>query len=144
MKKFIIIALIVVIFGYIVYQNGSLWLLRILSLTTGSGPQIPSISNSSGPMPPYKDGTFTGNSDNAFYGNVQVKVIILGGKITDVQFLQHPSDATRSIAINTLAMPNLRQEVIQAQNAQVDIVSGATDTSDAFIQSLSSALNQAK
>ena len=41
-------------------------------------------------------------------------------------------------------MPNLKQEAITAQNAQVDIVSGATDTSNAFMQSLSSALSQAK
>lgn len=41
-------------------------------------------------------------------------------------------------------MPNLRQEAIQAQSADVNIVSGATDSSNAFIQSLSSAFSQAK
>ncbi len=144
MKKIITFVLILVIVAYIIYQNGSSWLLYALTLTTGKGSQVPVFSSSSGPKPPYKDGTFTGNSEDAFYGNVQVKTVISGGKIIDVQFLQYPHEAARSLAINTLAMPNLKQEAITAQNAQVDIVSGATDTSNAFMQSLSSALSQAK
>jgi uncharacterized protein with FMN-binding domain len=144
MKKIVTIAVVLIIAAYIIYQNGSSWLLYILTYTTGKGSQVPVFSASSSPKPPYKDGAFTGNSEGAYYGNVQVKAIISGGKITDVQFLQHPHDAARSLAINTLAMPNLTQEAIRAQNAQVDIVSGATDTSNAFMQSLSSALAQAK
>jgi len=144
MKKIVTLAFIVVFAAYIIYQNGSSWLLYILTYTTGKGSQVPTLSSSSDPKPPYKDGTFTGNSTDAYYGNIQVKAIISGGKITDVQFLQYPHDATRSLAINTLAMPNLKQEAIQAQNAHVDVVSGATDTSNSFMQSLSSALTQAK
>jgi len=144
MKKIITFTVILITAAYIIYQNGSSWLLYILTYTTGKGSQIPVFSGSSSPKPPYKDGTFTGNSEDAYYGNVQVKAVISGGKITDVQFLQHPHDAARSLAINTLAMPNLTQEAIQAQTAHVDIVSGATDTSNAFMQSLSSALTQAK
>lgn len=92
----------------------------------------------------YKDGSYTGSVADAFYGNIQVKAVISGGKITDVQFLQYPSDRNTSIEINTQAMPYLKQEAIAAQNAQVDIVSGATDSSQAFRQSLQSALDQAK
>ena len=144
MKKFITVAIIVIIAAYIIYQNSSSWLLYILTYTTGKGSQVPLFSSSSGPKPPYKDGTFTGNLEDAYYGNVQVKAVISNGKITDVQFLAYPHDAARSLAINTLAMPNLRQEAIQAQSASVDVVSGATDTSNAFMQSLASALIQAK
>ena len=144
MKKIITFVLILIIAGYIIYQNGSSWLLYILTYTTGKGSQVPIFSGSSSPKPPYKDGTFTGGSEDAYYGNVQVKAVISGGKITDVQFIQHPQNAARSVAINTLAMPNLTQEAIQTQDAQVDVVSGATDTSNAFMQSLSSALTQAK
>jgi uncharacterized protein with FMN-binding domain len=143
MKKIVTIAFIVIILSYIIYQNGSSWILKILAITSGYGAHTQSHS-SSGPMPPYKDGTYTGNSEDAFYGNIQVKAIISSEKITDVQFLQYPNNAARSLAINTLAMPNLKQEAIQAQDAHVDIVSGATDTSNAFMQSLSSALTQAK
>ena len=144
MKKIITIAFIIAILGYIFYQNGSSWLLYILTFTTGKGSHTPTLSNSSGPNPLYKDGIYTGNSEDAYYGNIQVKAIISNKKITDVQFLQYPNNAARSLAINTLAMPNLKQEAIQAQDAHVDIVSGATDTSNAFMQSLSSALTQAK
>lgn len=91
----------------------------------------------------YKNGTYTGSVADAFYGNVQVKVIISGGKISDVQFLQYPNDRGHSIELNQYATPILRTEAIQAQSANVDIVSGATDTSYAFQQSLQSALSQA-
>ncbi len=92
----------------------------------------------------YKDGTFTGSVEDAFYGNVQVQATIQNGKIIDVQFLQYPNDRGTSIMINGQAMPYLKSEAIQAQNAQVNIVSGATDTSQAFIASLTNALAQAK
>ncbi len=100
------------------------------------------------PVPPpkigrYKDGEYIGNSADAVYGNIQVKAIIQGGNITDVQFLQYPNDRRTSVEINQQAMPYLKTEAIQVQNAQVDIVSGATDSSLAFRDSLSSALAQA-
>lgn len=91
----------------------------------------------------YKDGTYTGSVADAFYGNVQVQVTVSGGSVSDVQFLQYPSDRSTSRFINSQAMPLLTQEAIQAQSAQVDGVSGATATSGAFIQSLQSALSQA-
>ena len=75
---------------------------------------------------------------------VQVKVVIQNGKITGVQFLQYPNERSRSVEINSYADPILVNEAIQAQSAKVDIVSGATDTSQAFIQSLSNALSQAQ
>jgi len=92
----------------------------------------------------YKDGRYTGVAADAYYGYIQVLAVISGGKLTDVQFLQHPSDRSTSVEINSQAMPYLKQEALQAQSANVNIVSGATDSSQAFIQSLSSALNSAK
>lgn len=96
------------------------------------------------PTASYKDGAYTGDIANAYYGNVQVEAVITGGKITAVQFLQYPNDNPNSQYINSQATPYLKQEAIQAQNANVNIVTGATLTSQAFIESLSSALNQAK
>lgn len=92
----------------------------------------------------YADGSYTGNAADAYYGLIQVKAIIRNGKITDVQFLQYPNDRDTSRYINGQAMPLLTQEAIQSQNANVDGVSGATDTSQAFEQSLASALALAK
>ncbi|MFN8494580.1 MAG: FMN-binding protein [Caldilineaceae bacterium] len=92
----------------------------------------------------YKDGTYTGPETNAFYGTVQVEAIIQNGKITDVEFLDYPQDRRTSARINSWAVPALQSEAIQAQSASVDIVSGATLTSRAFIQSLQAALDAAK
>jgi uncharacterized protein with FMN-binding domain len=92
----------------------------------------------------YKDGSYTGSVADAQWGYIQVKAIISNGKITDVQFLQYPNERNRSIMINNYADPQLTSEAIAAQSANVDIVTGATDTSQAFIQSLSDALSQAK
>jgi len=92
----------------------------------------------------FKDGTYTGISADATYGNIQVKAIISGGKITDVQFLDSPHSRDYSVQVNAMAKPLLRQEAIQTQSAKVNGVSGATFSSRAFIQSLTSALAQAK
>ena len=92
----------------------------------------------------YKNGTYTGSVQDAFYGNVQVQAVISGGQITDVIFLQYPNDNNTSRNINSQAMPLLKQEAIQAQSANVSGVSGASATSPAFKQSLADALSQAK
>lgn len=94
-------------------------------------------------MGKYKNGTYTGSVADAFYGNLQVRVTISSGNITDVQFLQYPSDRSTSVYINSQAMPLLKQEAIQAQGANVSGVSGASASSQAFVQSLQSALSQA-
>ncbi len=91
----------------------------------------------------YQDGTYTGSSANAEWGNVKVQAVIANGQISDVRFLEHPDHRSRSQSINAHAMPILTSEAISSQQAEVDIVTGATDTSDAFIQSLASALKQA-
>ena len=110
------------------------------SLNTSSS----SASNPPSTSTTYNDGTFTGDSENAFYGNVQVAAIISGGKITAVNFLQSPNENPNSIYINQQAIPALKQEAIKAQSPNVDIVTGATLTSQAFIQSLSNALTKAQ
>lgn len=97
--------------------------------------------NSSGS---YKDGTYIGKNSDAYYGYIQVKATISSGKLTSVDFLDYPQDRRNSIAINRYAMPLLEEQALQAQSAKLDGVSGATDTSIAFIESLSDALTQAE
>ncbi len=92
----------------------------------------------------YKDGTYTGQSVDVNWGLVQVQTTIQGGKIANVQFLQYPNERNTSVRINSFAVQQLEQEAIQAQSANVDIVTGATLTSEGFQQSLQDALNQAK
>ncbi|WP_427892765.1 FMN-binding protein [Kribbella sp. GL6] len=76
------------------------------------------------------------------YGPVQVEVSVSGGKITRAHTLQHPTGG-RSDHINSYAVPQLNQETMTAQNANIDTVSGATFTSGGYRQSLQSALDAA-
>ncbi len=75
---------------------------------------------------------------------MQVQATIQGGKITNVQFVQYPNERNTSVRINSVAVPELQQEAIQAQSANVNIITGATLTSDGFQQSLQTALAQAQ
>jgi len=89
------------------------------------------------------DGNYQGPLADAYYGDVQVQAIVQNGQIASVRVLKYPADRNTSRYINSQALPILEQEVIQAQSGQVDIVSGATLTSEAFMQSLNGALQNA-
>ena len=91
----------------------------------------------------FADGTFTGNSTGTRFGNVQVQVIISGGRIRDVTALHLTDNDSRSVSISNRAAPILRTEVLSAQSANIQNVSGATYTSNAYRTSLQSALDLA-
>ena len=76
------------------------------------------------------------------FGDVQVRLIETAGKVTDVKALQLPFDRRRSNEISQYCEPILHDEALQAQSAQIDTVSGATYTSDAYRTSLQSALDR--
>ena len=88
-------------------------------------------------------GTLTGAAVQIPFGTVQVQITMQNGQVTDVQALQLPTDNPHSSAISDYAAPQLRSEVLQAQSAQVNTISGATYTSEGYLQSLQSALDQA-
>jgi hypothetical protein len=77
------------------------------------------------------------------WGPVQVQVHIGGGKITDVTALRVPAGNNRDAEINAYAVPQLRTEALAAQSAQIDVVSGATVTSEGYMESLQAALDSA-
>ncbi|WP_329555868.1 FMN-binding protein [Streptomyces sp. NBC_00696] len=87
--------------------------------------------------------TVTGETAQTRWGPVQVKITLTNGRITDVSAVQSPSDNPRDQEINSYALPELRREVLAAQSAKIDTVSGATYTSDGYRQSLQSALDSA-
>jgi uncharacterized protein with FMN-binding domain len=87
--------------------------------------------------------TVTGDVASTRWGPVQVELTIADGKITDAQVTQYPNGNGRDQQINSYALPILVQETIQAQSAQIDMVSGATVTSEGYLTSLQSALDQA-
>jgi uncharacterized protein with FMN-binding domain len=78
------------------------------------------------------------------YGPVQIQVQVTDGAISDVAVIEYPDGDGKSVRINARALPTLRSEVLTAQSAAVDTVSGATYTSDAYTQSLQSAIDQAR
>jgi len=92
---------------------------------------------------PANSGTFSGTTIDTRYGPVQVRIVVAGQKVVDVQPMQLPRDRARSAFISQYSAPILRSEAITAQTARIDIVSGATYTSIAYGRSLDSALKLA-
>ncbi|MDP9303557.1 MAG: FMN-binding protein [Actinomycetota bacterium] len=90
------------------------------------------------------------------WGSLQVTIVVrktttitgtkkkVTRKITAVSVPTYPNHTDRSIYINQTALPILKAEALRAQSANVNMVSGATDSSDAFAQSLQSAILKAK
>ena len=77
------------------------------------------------------------------FGNVQVQITVQGGKITASDVLQVPWNDRHDQMINSQAVPVYNEETVDAQSAQIDVVSGATYTWEGYTQSLQSAIDQA-
>ncbi|MCW2527972.1 MAG: putative FMN-binding protein [Pseudonocardiales bacterium] len=109
---------------------------------TGQSTTTPSSSPST-PAVTATAKTYNGSAAQTRYGTVQVAVTITGGKITNVAFVQLTSHDGRSADINSQAAPLLLRETLSAQSSNIDTISGATYTSEGYLQSLQSALDQA-
>ncbi|WP_377641702.1 FMN-binding protein [Oryzobacter terrae] len=88
-------------------------------------------------------GTYTGDAVGTRYGDVQVEITVTDGKVTASRVVQVPWNDHKDQEINTYAVPILNEEAVAAQSADIDMVSGATYTSEGYIGSLQSALDQA-
>lgn len=117
----------------------------------GTGASGPSSSAAAGPSSSSTGSssssaatkTVTGASVDTRWGPVQVKITVSGGKITNATAVVYPQNNSRDQEINAVAIPTLQQESVGRNNANIDMVSGATYTSQGFIGSLQDALNQA-
>jgi uncharacterized protein with FMN-binding domain len=78
------------------------------------------------------------------YGDVQVRIVVTGGRLTDVTALRLTDSSGRSVSISAYAAPILRREALAAGSAHIDSVSGASYTSQGYIASLQSALDAAR
>jgi uncharacterized protein with FMN-binding domain len=87
--------------------------------------------------------SYTGSVAQTRWGPVQVKINVQGGKLTKVTILQHSSGNSRDAKINDNALPILINESLKVQSANIDMVSGATVTSDGYVRSLQAALDEA-
>ncbi|WP_411152701.1 FMN-binding protein [Streptomyces sp. A30] len=121
-----------------------------LPALVGAPPRSPLASSSSPPTPgstpsgkPSGTGTYTGDPIDTQYGTVQVAATLTSGKLTAVRVLQAPDQNGRDQQIASYALPRLTQEALGAQSAHIDAVSGASYTSQGYMQSLQSALDQA-
>ena len=156
MKKYLSSLLLIVIFSaYATYRRMAELVVpadppsRPTQTASDAPPTVPKrqVRNPSIKKPPrgrFRDGIFVGQSADAYYGNVQVQISVQYGTIVDVQLLDNPKNTDTSIRINRRAIPLLAQEAISQQDAPVHVVSGATETSQAFNESLAAAIAQAK
>lgn len=116
--------------------------------TAAADPTAPAAAEepaaTTSPTTGYRDGVVDGPAVQIRWGNVQVRVTISGGAITDVTALQLPTDDPHSSEISQRAAPVLRSAALAAQGAEIDVLSGATYTSLAYAQSLQAALDSAR
>jgi uncharacterized protein with FMN-binding domain len=111
--------------------------------STSSSGTSSSGTSSSGSSSSGTSSTFTGDSADTRWGPVQVEITVADATITDVAVVDYPSGNGKDQQINARALPVLVQETLDAQSADIDMVSGATVTSDGYVESLQSALDQA-
>ena len=88
-------------------------------------------------------GTYAGAVVQTRFGSVQVQITVKAGAITDVTALQLTDDDRKSVQISNRAAPLLRTKVLAAQSADVQTISGATVTSNAYLTSLQAAIDAA-
>lgn len=88
-------------------------------------------------------GTYTGTAVQTRFGAVQVQITVKAGAITDVTALRLTDEDRKSVQISNRAAPLLRAAVLKAQSADVQTISGATVTSDAYLTSLQAAIDAA-
>lgn len=115
----------------------------VFSSGTSSSGTSTSGGAASGGADPNAGSTVTGTVAQTRWGPVQVELTVSGGAITQVSVLQYPDSNGRDRQINSYALPILVQGTMDAQGANVDMVSGATVTSRGYLESLQSALDQA-
>lgn len=112
---------------------------------SSSSPSVvpPAPTPSTSTSPSAAKASYTGEVADTRWGPVQVTITVADGTITDVTVPQSPTGNPRDIEINDQALPILIQETLDSQSAHIDMVSGATVTSDGYLQSLQSALDKA-
>jgi len=112
--------------------------------TTVAGTTVAGTTASNAPATAAALTAYNGSVVDTRYGPVQVQVQITDGAVSEVAVVEYPDGDGKSVRINAQALPTLRTEALTAQTADIDTVSGATYTSDAYRQSLQSAIDQAR
>jgi uncharacterized protein with FMN-binding domain len=132
------VTVVVLLFGYRTSLAGPLPTTQA-TVAAAPSPTGSSTGSSSGSSAR----TVTGTVAQTQWGPVQVQVTVEDGKLTDVSVPEYPDGNPRDQQINAYALPILVQETLDAQSADIDMVSGATVTSDGYRRSLQAALDEA-
>ncbi|MCC6495874.1 MAG: FMN-binding protein [Propionibacteriaceae bacterium] len=111
--------------------------------TTTTSPGVTPTGSASTATSAGGDGTYTGEAVQTRYGAVQVQITVQDGRITASEAIQYPNQDHHDQQINAYAVPILNAEVVAAQSAAIDAVSGATVTSEGYLESLQSAIDAA-
>lgn len=114
----------------------------VQALTAGNAAQTGTTTGTTTGTAGAATRTLIGAVAQTRWGPVQVSVVLTGGSVTQVQVLQSPSGNGRDAEIGAYALPLLKAQTLQLQSADVDVVSGATYTSEGYRTSLQSALDQ--
>jgi uncharacterized protein with FMN-binding domain len=107
---------------------------------TSSGTSTGAPSDASGAT----STTVNGDAVGTRYGPVQVQIVVRGGDIVSAEAITYPTQDRRDLEINSWAVPQLNAEASSSQDGSIDTVSGATVTSQGYIGSLQSAIDQAR
>ena len=113
------------------------------SSAAGTGAVTQAPAPAPAPVVASKDGSYTGSVVQTQFRTGQVQAVISGGKLSDVVALKLTDRGNYSVQLSNQAAPMLRQEVLAAQSAHVNSIGGATYTSQGYLGSLQSALDQA-
>jgi uncharacterized protein with FMN-binding domain len=134
------VTIVVLLFGYHTSTNKTSSAATVPSTSGQTTTTSPNASSGSGSS---DIKTYTGSVAQTRWGPVQVKITVQSGKITKVTVLQQPNGNPKDAEINSYALPILINETTQTQSADIDMVSGATVTSQGYVQSLQAALDEA-
>jgi uncharacterized protein with FMN-binding domain len=145
------VTIVVLLFGYHTSTNSTATPPTTASTSQPSSsspsPSPPSPSPPSSPSssssPASNSETFKGSVAPTRWGPVQVQITTKDGKVTAVDVIEYPTQNPRDVEINDQALPVLVAETLEAQSAEIDMVSGATVTSEGYLQSLQAALDEA-
>jgi uncharacterized protein with FMN-binding domain len=130
------LTVVVLLFGYHTSTSSA--------LSASDNTVLPALSGGtvSGGTASASGDTVTGPSVDTRWGPVQVQITVDGGTVTDVTVVDYPDGNGKDREINARALPELIQETLDAQSGDIDMVSGATVTSEGYVESLQGALDQ--
>jgi len=132
------VAALVLLFSYRTSTGGT-----ATPVAAAAAPAVPATPDPTTSASSGSSKTYSGSVAQTRWGPVQVTITVAKGKITDIAVPIYPNGNGRDQEINAYALPVLRQETLAAQSAAIDTVSGATVTSDGYLESLQAALDAA-